>query len=290
MFLLPFIRLTKMKVALARLEDHSTRVVFVKDGKTFTVFREGLDCLFSNPNSVIANYDLLSKLELAEVRVKEFLVPVVPEKVLMPAVNFRSHKAEGSFEAPSYPYFFVKTPNTFVPHNGFIILPRGLKRVDYEGEIGIVIGKRGKYIPREKAMDYVFGFTILNDVSYRDYQFPGVPKLGLNWVMGKDLDTGLPIGPWVVPKEEVNLPLKIVTRVNGEVVQEGTTEDMIFSIEELVSYASQGITLKPGDVIATGTPAGVAEFSGKKFLKHGDVVEVEVSGIGILRNYVKEEV
>lgn len=278
-----------MRIAFARLEDFSVKTVFLKDGKAFIIAREELDCVMANPNSVIANYDVFSRLEMNEVRVKEYLVPVRPEKVIMPAVNFRSHKAEGSFEAPPYPYFFVKTPNTFVPHEGFIVIPKGLNRVDYEGEIGIVIGKRGKYIPKEKAMDYVFGFTILNDVSYRDYQFPGVPKLGLNWVMGKDLDTGLPIGPWVVPKDEVDLPLRITTRVNGEVVQDGTTDEMIFGIEELVSFASQGITLRPGDVIATGTPAGVAEFSSKKYLKHGDVVEVEVSKIGVLRNYVKEE-
>ncbi|MCQ4344899.1 MAG: fumarylacetoacetate hydrolase family protein, partial [Sulfolobaceae archaeon] len=158
---------------------------------------------------------------------------------------------------------------------------------DYEGEIGIVMGKRGKYIPKEKAWDYIFGFTVLNDVSYRDYQFPGIPQLGLNWVLGKDLDTGLPIGPWVVPKDEVKLPLRITTRLNGEVVQDGTTDDMIFSMEELVHYASQGITLRPGDVIATGTPAGVAEFTGRKYLRHGDVIEVEVTDIGILRNYVR---
>lgn len=276
-----------MKVAYAVLENGERRTVFINGSRYLTPIREGLGCLLANPNAVISNYDILSRLEMGEVKVRELFVPVIPEKVLMPAVNFRSHAGEGRFERPPYPYFFVKTPNTLVPHNGFIELPRGLERVDYEGEIGIVMGKRGKYIPKEKAWDYIFGFTVLNDVSYRDYQFPGVPQLGLNWVLGKDLDTGLPIGPWVVPKDEVELPLRITTRLNGEVVQDGTTDDMIFSMEELVHYASQGITLRPGDVIATGTPAGVAEFTGRKYLRHGDVIEVEVTDIGILRNYVR---
>jgi len=276
-----------VKVAYAVLENSERMAVFINGSRYLAPIREGLGCLLANPNAVISNYDILSMLEMGEVKVRELLVPVVPEKVLMPAVNFRSHASEGHFERPPYPYFFVKTPNTLVPHNGFIELPRGLERVDYEGEIGIVIGKRGKYIPKEKAWDYIFGFTVLNDVSYRDYQFPGIPQLGLNWVLGKDLDTGLPIGPWVVPKDEVKLPLRITTRLNGEVVQDGTTDDMIFSMEELVHYASQGITLRPGDVIATGTPAGVAEFTGRKYLRHGDVIEVEVTDIGILRNYVR---
>jgi 2-keto-4-pentenoate hydratase/2-oxohepta-3-ene-1,7-dioic acid hydratase (catechol pathway) len=276
-----------VKVAYAVLENSERMAVFINGSRYLAPIREGLGCLLANPNAVISNYDILSMLEMGEVKVRELLVPVVPEKVLMPAVNFRSHASEGHFERPPYPYFFVKTPNTLVPHNGFIELPRGLERVDYEGEIGIVIGKRGKYIPKEKAWDYIFGFTVLNDVSYRDYQFPGIPQLGLNWVLGKDLDTGLPIGPWVVPKDEVKLPLRITTRLNGEVVQDGTTDDMIFSMEELVHYASQGITLRPGDVIATGTPAGVAEFTGRKYLRHGDVIEVEVTNIGILRNYVR---
>jgi 2-keto-4-pentenoate hydratase/2-oxohepta-3-ene-1,7-dioic acid hydratase in catechol pathway len=276
-----------VKVAYAVLENGERMAVFINGSRYLAPIREGLECLLANPNAVISNYDILSRLEMGEVKVRELLVPVVPEKVLMPAVNFRSHASEGRFERPPYPYFFVKTPNTLVPHNGFIELPRGLERVDYEGEIGIVMGKRGKYIPKEKAWDYIFGFTVLNDVSYRDYQFPGIPQLGLNWVLGKDLDTGLPIGPWVVPKDEVKLPLRITTRLNGEVVQDGTTDDMIFSMEELVHYASQGITLRPGDVIATGTPAGVAEFTGRKYLRHGDVIEVEVTNIGILRNYVR---
>jgi 2-keto-4-pentenoate hydratase/2-oxohepta-3-ene-1,7-dioic acid hydratase in catechol pathway len=276
-----------VKVAYAVLENGERMAVFINGSRYLAPIREGLECLLANPNAVISNYDILSRMEMREVKVRELLVPVIPEKVLMPAVNFRSHANEGRFERPPYPYFFVKTPNTLVPHNGFIELPRGLERIDYEGEIGIVMGKRGKYIPKEKAWDYIFGFTVLNDVSYRDYQFPGIPQLGLNWVLGKDLDTGLPIGPWVVPKDEAKLPLRITTRLNGEVVQDGTTDDMIFSMEELVHYASQGITLRPGDVIATGTPAGVAEFTGRKYLRHGDVIEVEVTDIGILRNYVR---
>ncbi|MEM0373365.1 MAG: fumarylacetoacetate hydrolase family protein, partial [Sulfolobales archaeon] len=208
--------------------------------------------------------------------------------------DFRSHSREASTPPPPEPYFFIKPSNSVIGKDDYIIIPKGLKRVDYEGEIAIIIGKRGKYIPESKALDYVFGFSIANDVSFRDYQFPERHPYGLNWVMGKALDTGLPLGPWIVTKDEVlegygEFKLEIKTFVNGKLVQHGSTEDMIFSIEKLISYLSQGITLEPGDVITTGTPAGVAEFSDKIYLKDGDVVEVEVSKIGKLRNFVRAE-
>jgi len=190
---------------------------------------------------------------------------------------------------PPFPYFFTKFSNAIIGPEDHILIPKELKRTDYEGEIGIVIGKRAKNVRKEDAMDYVFGFTVVNDVSFRDYQFPEVHPYGLNWVMGKSLDTGLPVGPWIVTKDEIKdfYSLRIITRLNGTIVQDGTTRDMIFSVEDMIAYLSKGITLEPGDVITTGTPAGVAEFSGKKYLQEGDVIEVEVTGIGVLRNYVK---
>lgn len=170
-----------------------------------------------------------------------------------------------------------------------MILPKGASRVDYEGEIGIVIGKKGKYIPRERALDYVFGYTVVNDVSVRDMQYPERHPYGLNWVLGKGVDTALPIGPWIVTKEDAGWPMKISTRVNGEVRQNGTTEEMVFDAATLISYVSNGITLEPGDLITTGTPSGVAEFTGSRYLEDGDVVEVIVDKIGTLRNMVKRE-
>lgn len=280
-----------MKIGFAITENGEKKVVFIEGEKYYEIKKEGLDCVVSNPISFIKAYDLMVNLPKTEVKIKKFLPPLFPNKIFLPAVNFRSHSSETSMTPPKSPYFFTKfSSNSVVGPEDYIIIPRDLKRVDYEGEIGIIIGKRGKYIKKEDAIDYVFGYTIVNDVSFRDYQFPELHPYGLNWVMGKALDTGLPIGPWIVTKDEIkNFKLRIITRLNGQVVQDGNTEDMIFPVEDLISYLSQGITLEPGDVITTGTPAGVAEFTGKKYLEDGDVIEVEVEKIGVLRNYVRKE-
>lgn len=269
------------------------RKVFLYDnGKFYTLNSEGISCVLKDSLNIIKSFNLLKdflKNNLEETKVERILPPVYPEKVFLPAVNFKSHSSESSTPPPRQPYFFMKGRNAIIGNEDPIIIPRNLRRVDYEGEIGIVIGKRGKYIKKEEALDYVFGFTVVNDVSFRDYQFPEIHPYGLNWVMGKSLDNGLPIGPWIVTKDELKLPLRITTRVNGRTVQEGSMEDMIFNVEELISYLSNGITLEPGDVITTGTPAGVAEFGTKEYLKDGDLVEVEVTQIGRLKNPVKED-
>lgn len=279
-----------MKIAFGLTKEGEKKVVFYENGKYYEIDKEGLECVISNPISFIKTYDIFSSLPKKEIAISRLLPPLYPTKIFLPAVNFKSHSSETSMNPPSAPYFFTKFNNTVVAHEDYILIPKGLKRVDYEGEIGIVIGKKGKYIKREDALDYVFGYTIVNDVSFRDYQFPEMHPYGLNWVMGKSLDTGMPIGPWIVTKDEVkDFRLSIRTLLNGEVVQDGNTEDMIFKVEDLISYLSQGITLEPGDVITTGTPAGVAEFSGKRYLKDGDVIEVQVEKIGTLKNYVKSD-
>jgi len=278
-----------MKLGFAQLEDGRKVVVVNKGGKFFEFEKEGMECVFNNINNVIKAFDIVERLPLKETEVKKLLPPISPKKVFLPAVNFKSHSSETLMNPPPFPYFFTKFSNAIIGPEDHILIPKELKRTDYEGEIGIVIGKRAKNVRKEDAMDYVFGFTVVNDVSFRDYQFPEVHPYGLNWVMGKSLDTGLPVGPWIVTKDEIKdfYSLRIITRLNGTIVQDGTTKDMIFSVEDMIAYLSKGITLEPGDVITTGTPAGVAEFSGKKYLQEGDVIEVEVTGIGVLRNYVK---
>ena len=278
-----------MKLGFAQLEDGRKVVVVNKGGKFFEFEKEGMECVFNNINNIIKAFDIVERLPLKETEVKKLLPPVSPRKVFLPAVNFKSHSSETLMNPPPFPYFFTKFSNAIIGPEDHILIPKELKRTDYEGEIGIVIGKRAKNVRKEDAMDYVFGFTVVNDVSFRDYQFPEVHPYGLNWVMGKSLDTGLPVGPWIVTKDEIKdfYSLRIITRLNGTIVQDGTTRDMIFSVEDMIAYLSKGITLEPGDVITTGTPAGVAEFSGKKYLQEGDVIEVEVTGIGVLRNYVK---
>ncbi len=272
------------------LVEGKKTTVFIFNNDFYLPDFEGIECVLEDSKNVIKAIEIFKGIKnYKRVTLSKFLPAVFPNKIFLPAVNFKSHSKESSMEPPKHPYFFMKGSNSVTAHEDTIIIPKGVKNVDYEGEIGIIIGKKGKYIKKENAMDYVLGFTIVNDVSFRDYQFPEIHPYGLNWVMGKSLDSGLPIGPWIVTKDEVSFPLEIITRVNGKVVQRGSTEDMIFPIEELISYLSNGITLEPGDVITTGTPAGVAEFGNKEYLKPGDIVEVEVPKIGILRNVVKND-
>ncbi|MCY0851885.1 MAG: fumarylacetoacetate hydrolase family protein [Thermoplasma acidophilum] len=218
-----------------------------------------------------------------------YLPAVNPGKIFLPAVNFRSHSQESDTKFPPKPYFFTKFSNALVGHNGTVHRPREIEKLDYEGEIGIVIGKRGKRIGVEEAQNYIFGFTIVDDVSARDYQFPEMHPYGYNWVQGKAFDEALPVGPYIVTRDEIRFPLKIETRVNGELRQSGTTEDMVFSVEQLISTVSQTITLEPGDLITTGTPAGVAAFTEAKYLSDGDTVSISVSGIGELVHRIEDE-
>ncbi|ABP50950.1 5-oxopent-3-ene-1,2,5-tricarboxylate decarboxylase [Pyrobaculum arsenaticum DSM 13514] len=212
-----------------------------------------------------------------------------PEKVLAVAVNYRSHGKEMGHEPPPRPYFFPKLPNALVGHERPIIKHRVVQKLDWEVELVVVIGRAGKYIDPERALDYVFGYTVGNDVSIRDWQYPAT-QYGFNWIWGKSMDTAAPVGPWIVTKDEVPDPNKLGLRlwVNGQLEQEGNTSDLIFNVQLLIHWASQGITLKPGDMIFTGTPPGVGYPKGK-FLKGGDIVEAEVETVGLLRNYVIEE-
>lgn len=228
----------------------------------------------------------------------KFESPVLsPEKILLAAVNYRAHGKEQSAKPPTEPYFFTKFRNALMGDRDPILIPRGSTKVDWEVELAAVIGKRCKYVSRSKAMEYVAGFAVSNDISFRDLQFPeGWPKrlnpLGQNWVMGKGLDNAFPLGPWLVTSDEMGDldDLDLTLKVNGVVRQHASTSDMIFGVDEMITYLSQGTTLMPGDVISTGTPMGVAAFTGGPFLKSGDLVEASVEGIGTLHNPVKSDV
>lgn len=215
-----------------------------------------------------------------------------PGKVLCMAVNYWSHARETNTEPPEVPYLFVKLTSTLVGHRATVVFPRCTQRADYEVELAVVIGGRGKYVSRARAMDYVFGYTVLNDLSIRERQapLPRSPRLGLRWLPGKNFDTSTPLGPVVVTRDEVPDPhnLRLGTRVNGEVRQDASTSDMVFRIPEIIEAASDGLTLEPGDIIATGTPAGVGLGTGR-YLRRGDVVEAWVEGIGVLANHVEFE-
>ncbi|GAA1470394.1 fumarylacetoacetate hydrolase family protein [Microbacterium thalassium] len=205
------------------------------------------------------------------------LAPVIPRsKVVCVGRNYRDHAAELGNDVPAEPMLFLK-PNTSVIGPGDAIsLPPQSERVDFEGELAAVIGKIAKNVPADKALDYVFGYTIGNDVTARDLQ-----KTDGQWARAKGFDTFCPLGPALETDFDPTGDAVVTTRVNGEVRQQGPISDMIFSLADIIAYASAAFTLLPGDVILTGTPAGVGPFEA------GDVVEVEISGLGILRNHAR---
>jgi len=219
-----------------------------------------------------------------------------PEKILLVGLNYKSHSNEQRVKPPKEPYFFTKFRNTLIGPEDPIIIPKVSRKVDWEVELAVIIGKTGKSISRGDALDYVAGYAVSNDVSFRDFQTStlspeGVSPLGMNWVKGKGLDSSFPLGPWLVTKDEISDPqqLSISLTRNGKVEQNSTTSEMFFPIDQLIEYVSAGMTLKPGDVISSGTPEGVALNTGKAFLKDGDFIEATISKIGTLRNPVKAE-
>lgn len=198
---------------------------------------------------------------------------VQPSKIVCIGRNYADHAKELGNEVPKEPLIFLKPPSALLPPGGTIVLPPVSKQVEFEGEIGVVIGKRARQVAEADAESFIAGFTCVNDVTCRDLQ-----KTDGQWTRAKGFDTFCPVGPKVVALDWRTL--SIVTRVNGAERQRGTSSDMIFSIPRLVAYVSAIMTLEPGDLIATGTPAGVGR------LAPGDVVEVEIPGIGLLSNHV----
>ena len=214
----------------------------------------------------------------------ELLAPVAPPKVVCVGVNYVAHGSEAGMAPPDAPLLFAKFPTSVVGPGAAIVVPPGSTQVDYEAELGVVIGRRTSGVSTAAALASVWGYTCVNDVSARDMQFADG-----QWVRGKSQDTFCPIGPAVVTADEIEDPqsLEVSCLVNGELRQRASTADMIFGVAELISYISRGITLEPGDVIATGTPAGVGmSMDPPRYLADGDVVEVRVSGVGALRNPV----
>jgi acylpyruvate hydrolase len=214
------------------------------------------------------------------------LPPVArPGKIICLGHNYRRHVLEMGRQLPQYPVLFAKFANTLVGHRQPIVLPRISEQVDYEAELALVVGRTGKDIPAtEEAFAYLAGYTIFNDVSVRDFQ-----KRTLQWLQGKTFDGSGPIGPALVTLDEIHNPqaLDLTLRLNGEIMQQANTSDFIFDIPTILSYISQILTLEPGDIIATGTPAGVGDArTPQVFLKPGDVVQVEIAELGVLENPV----
>jgi 2-keto-4-pentenoate hydratase/2-oxohepta-3-ene-1,7-dioic acid hydratase in catechol pathway len=207
-----------------------------------------------------------------------------PSKIICVGLNYRKHAEETNAAIPEYPILFNKFNNTLTGHHQDIALPRASQKVDYEAELVMVIGKKAKYVAKEDALDYVFGYSNVNDLSARDLQLR-TPQ----WMLGKICDDFSPLGPYLVTADEVGDPnnLAIKTTVNGEVRQQSNTSDMIFYCDEIVSYISQHLTLEPGDIILTGTPEGVVlGYPPEKqvYLQPGDEVTIEIEKLGRLTN------
>lgn len=211
-----------------------------------------------------------------------------PQKVIGIGLNYRDHAEETGARIPEKPIVFAMYPNAIVASGEAIRIPKIVSQADYEAELGVVIGRPARNVSADEALDHVFGYVNCNDVSSRDLQF----SEGGQWTRSKSIDTFLPIGPYIATADEVPNPQALLVRctVNGETMQEGSTADMIFPVAELISFLSTGMTLMPGDVISTGTPAGVGMARDPKvFLKDGDEVTVEIEGLGALTNPVREE-
>ena len=216
----------------------------------------------------------------------KYLPPIPnPGKILCIGLNYRKHAEETNNPIPAYPVVFTRFNNTLLPHNGKMPMPSHSKQLDWEAELTIVIGKKCRNVPKNKALSVIAGYACFNDGSVRDWQFKGS-----QWTLGKNFDGTGAFGPDVVTADELPpgaSPLRIMTRVNGKVQQDSNTDDLIFDVPTLVHELTKVMTLEPGDIIITGTPSGVA--AGRKppnWLKVGDEVEIEIEKIGVLRHTV----
>lgn len=259
-------------------------------------YRDALDIVrhgLTWRNNIVATIDLSPAL-LGELKATGALIPlsaarlnppvVHPGKILAVGLNYAAHAAEGNAKAPEFPLVFSKNVTALIATRDEIKLPRVSEMIDYEAELAVVIGKEAKSVSADHAMEYVAGYTIMNDVTARDLQ-----KRERQWVRAKGLDTFAPCGPWLVTTDEIadphNLDIELV--VNGEVRQHSNTGDLIFRIPQLIEFISQDLTLKPGDIISTGTPSGVGVYMNPPvFLKDGDQVEITIERIGVLSNLV----
>lgn len=242
--------------------------------------REVLQRVMSTDSAALADKGILYPLKAVTLK-----APIPrPTKLILVGLNYRDHADEAKMKIPEVPTLFSKYASSVIGPGEAIRVPKVSDKIDYEGEFAFVIGKRGKDIPKERALDYVAGYTIMNDVSCRDYQMKTT-----QWMVGKTFDTFAPMGPYLVLKDEIPDPhnLDLTLRLNDQVMQHSNTKNLIFNVPDLIAYMSQVFTLEPGDVISTGTPSGVG-FARKPpvLLKPGDAVQIEISGLGILENPV----
>lgn len=274
-----------MKIVTYVRRDSGSKSVGILEGESVTPFYNGtlLEYIEAGAESAKPTGHTVSLDEV------QLCAPVQrPEKFIAIGLNYEDHAAETGAEIPEKPIVFAKYPNTITGPGEAVRIPEITRQADYEAELGVVIGSPARNVPAENALDHVFGYVNCNDVSARDLQF----SEGGQWTRSKSLDTFGPMGPYVATADEIPDPQDLSVRctLNGEVVQDGTTARMIFSVAELIAFLSTGMTLKPGDVISTGTPPGVgAARDPQLFLKAGDEMSVEIQGLGTLTNPVEAE-
>jgi 2-keto-4-pentenoate hydratase/2-oxohepta-3-ene-1,7-dioic acid hydratase in catechol pathway len=234
------------------------------------------DILPTTPDTPEVRYGDAGSLDLKPIRL---LPPCAPTKIVCVGRNYPEHARELGNEVPAEPLIFLKPPSSLIASGDAIVYPKLSTRVDYEGELGVIIGRRARHVSPEQAMDYVLGYTCVNDVTARDLQ-----RKDGQWTRGKGFDTFCAAGPWMVPKGEFELEtLRVVTRLDGTVKQDGSVRDMLFPVSAVIAYVTQFMTLEPGDLIATGTPPGVGP------MEPGSIVRVEIERIGVLENTVRGE-
>lgn len=273
---------------LTRYHDQNSIVpgVFASDTEIYNCSRFGEDwgeSFFENDGLnrlaafLEAEAESLPKVQASDVR----LAPAIarPSKIVCIGLNYASHAAEAGMEEPGEPVVFFKATTAWTGPNDAIIIPRDSEKTDWEVELAVVIGKRAKYVSEDEALDYVAGYAVHNDYSERAWQL----EQGGQWVKGKSADSYAPFGPYLATRDEIADPnsLELWLSLNGKKIQDGCTSDFIFNIQQVISYLSNFMTLLPGDVISTGTPAGVGlGFDPPVYLREGDVVELGITGLG----------
>ncbi|WP_158815552.1 fumarylacetoacetate hydrolase family protein [Methylocapsa sp. S129] len=248
-----------------------------------------LGLLQAGPAALTAAWRVLSDAPALDPAKIAFLPPIgKPNKIICVGLNYADHARESSFAAPTYPTLFCRFTTSLIGHGAPMIRPIASDQLDFEGELVAIIGKSGRHIAREAALDHVAGYSVFNDGSIRDYQFKA-PQ----WTVGKNFDGTGAFGPAFVTADELPAGargLRLQTRLNDQIMQNANTEDLIFDVVSLISIISEAITLEVGDVIVTGTPAGVgAARTPKLFMAPGDICEVEIEGVGLLRNRIAQE-
>ena len=264
------------------LDDDSRRDVstFTKDFDEYFFEDDGINKL--------NKWVTINESNLPVVSSDERLGPPMakPSKIICVGLNYSKHAAESGMQIPKEPVLFFKAPSSITGPNDDIIIPKNSKKTDWEVELAVVIGKRALYVDESKAMNYIAGYVLHNDVSEREFQ---LERSG-QWVKGKSADSFAPIGPFIATKDEIPDPhnLNLWLKVNGEILQSSNTSDLVFNVPFLVSYISQFMSLIPGDIISTGTPSGVGlGLKPPRYLKPGDIVELGVDGLGIAKQNVR---